>query len=545
MTVSDSSSLATDRSERLSFDLDAAGLLPPLASAFVHGAQRDLLAPLGFGESEIGEPPLLDRRSLAEALAVANTSYGHPAGEALAEKLADPQCRVVVTGQQPGLFGGPLYTLTKAAAATLWAERLEAAGVPALAVFWVSTEDHDFREIAQGHFLTPSGITSLDLGDDPSPLLPVGMRTLGESVTESLGSLAEAVQGERYVRWVERLSTWYRPEVRFGEAFSRLLVELLGARCPLLLDAMLPAVKAAQQPFLEQFVARREAIEEAFIARDRAIEARGFPLQVNPQRGASPLFVLHGQERRRVEWRGDDRFALRGQEPFEESVDWLLELIAENPAAVSAGVMGRSALQDAILGTTILLLGPGEISYIPQVAPVYEVLGIPPPAVMLRPQAMILPRHQLERLEALGLTLSELLCSSFDIDVFLAKGRGADVVAPVRERILSQLEELKRGALAIDGDLAKPWEKTRQQIEKALSAFAGRMTASVARRDQVARSRLEDLSQSVRPGGKLQERVVSSAHFPGKFGPALGEALFSQLGLDPVRLHIITPGETS
>ena len=545
MTASDSSSSATGRSELLSLDLDAAGLLPPLASAFVRGAEKDLLAPLRYGEGEIGEPPPLDRRSLAEALAVANTSYGHPAGEALAEKLADPRSRVVVTGQQPGLFGGPLYTLTKAVAATLWAERLEATGVPALAVFWVSTEDHDFREIAQSHFLTPAGVTSLDLGDDLSPLLPVGMRTLGESVSESLGSLAEAVQGERYARWVERLSTWYRPEARFGEAFSRLLVELLGERCPLLLDAMLPAVKVAQQPLLEQFVARRAAIEEAFVARDGQIEARGFSLQVNPQRGASPLFVLHGQERRRVEWRGDDRFALRGQEPFEESVDWLLELIAENPATVSAGVMGRSVLQDANLGTTVLLLGPGEISYIPQVAPVYEVLGIPAPTVVLRPQAMILPRYQLERLESLGLTLAELLSPSFDIDVFLAKGRGADVVAPIREQILRQIEELRKAALAIDGDLAKPWEKTRQQIEKALSAFSGRLTASVARRDQVARSRLEDLRQSACPGGKLQERVVSSAHFPGKFGPALSEALFSQLGLDPARLHIITPGETS
>ena len=545
MTASDSSSSATDRSERLSFDLDAAGLLPPLASAFVRGVERDLLAPLGYGEGEIGQPPTVDRRSLAEALAVANTSYGHPAGEALAAKLADPQARVVVTGQQPGLFGGPLYTLTKAVAATLWAERLEAAGMAALAVFWVSTEDHDFREIAQSHFLTPSGVTSLDLGDDPSPLLPVGMRTLGEPVTKSLGLLQEVAQSERYARWVEQLTTWYRPEVRFGEAFSRLLVELLGERCPLLLDAMLPAVKTAERPLLEQFVTRREAIEEAFVARDREIEARGFPLQVNPQRGASPLFVLHGQERRRVEWRGDERFALRGQQPFEESVDWLLELIAENPAVVSAGVMGRSALQDAILGTSVLLLGPGEISYIPQVAPIYEVLGIAPPAVILRPQAMILPRHQLERLEALDLTLSELLSSSFDIDAFLAKGHGDDVVAPVRERILNDLEELKGKALAIDGDLAKPWEKTRQQIEKVLTAFSGRVTAAVARRDQVARSRLEDLRQSVRPGGTLQERVVSTAHFPGKFGPALTEALFSQLGLDPDRLHIITPGENS
>jgi bacillithiol biosynthesis cysteine-adding enzyme BshC len=545
VTASVLSSSATDPSDRLIVDLDAAGLLPPLPSAFLRGEATELLAPLSFGGERLPEPASIDRRSLAEALADANRSYGHPASEELAGKLANPETRVVVTGQQPGLFGGPLFTLSKAVAAVLWAERLETQGLPALAVFWVSTEDHDFREVARSQFPTRQGIASFDLGEDSSPLLPVGMRTLGEPVTEVLERLKEAFPGERYAQWIDTLAAWYRPEARFGEAFCRLLVELLGERCPLLLDSMLPAVKTAQRPWLEQLVLRRSEVEEAFVERDREIEERGFPLQVSPQRGASPLFVLHGQQRRRIEWRGDDGFALRGQEPFEESVDWLLGLIDENPAVVSAGVMGRSALQDAILGTTVLLLGPGEISYIPQMAPVYDVLGIPAPAVALRPQAMVLGRHQVDRLEALDLKLSELLSSSFDIDEFLARGQASDLVTPVSEAISNQLEGLRTEALAIDGDLAKPWKKTSQQVEKALAAFSGRLTATVARQDKVMRSRLEDLLESSRPGGALQERVVSTAHFPGKFGSELASAMFAQLGLDPARLHVIIPGEGS
>ncbi|MDH3254300.1 MAG: bacillithiol biosynthesis cysteine-adding enzyme BshC [Acidobacteriota bacterium] len=547
MTASDSSLSGTAQTDRLQVDLLASGLLPPLPAAFLSGEALDLLAPLGFSPGDLESPGSagVDRRSLAAALATANASYGHPAGGRLATQLADPATRVVVTGQQPGLFGGPLYTLTKAVAATLWAERLQTSGVPAVAVFWVATEDHDYREVAQGRFPTASGVLSVDLGDDPSPLLPVGMRTFGQSVTKILEELKGAMPGERYTEWVEKLGTWYRPEARFGEAFCRLLVEILKDRCPLLLDSMLPAVKLAQQPWLERLASEREDVEQAFIARDRAIESRGFELQVSPQRGASPLFVLHGRERRRIEWLDADRFALRGREPFEESIDWLLELIAENPAAVSAGVMGRSALQDAILGTTVLLLGPGEVSYMPQVAPVYDVLGISPPSVAIRPQAMVLSRHQAERFETLDVTLADLLSSSFDIDGFLARGKGDDVVAPVREAIRDQLVRLKGAALGIDGDLAKPWEKTQQQVDKALAAFSGRLTATVARRDEIARSRLEDLLASSRPAGALQERIISTAHFPGKFGSAFSDALFSQLDLDPARLHLIIPGETS
>ena len=106
------------------------------------------------------------RRELAEALRQANDQYGHPEARELAARLADPSTRVVITGQQPGLFGGPLYTLSKAVAAQLWAERLEAAGEPAIALFWMATEDHDFRESSRATFFTTEGVKTFDLGED-------------------------------------------------------------------------------------------------------------------------------------------------------------------------------------------------------------------------------------------------------------------------------------------------------------------------------------------------------------------------------------------
>lgn len=528
--------------ERLSVDLAALGLVPPLPVAFLAGRALELVSPLRIA-TEIGPAGTTgpDRRALAAGLASANAAYGHPRAAELAAKLADPATRVVATGQQPGLFGGPLYTLSKAVAAVLAAERLEAAGVPAVAIFWVATEDHDFLEVSQAAFAGPDGLVRVGLGEDRAPLLPVGMRTLGPAVSEALAKLAEAMPGERFAGWLERLAIWYRPEARFGEAFSRLLVELLGERGPLLADAMLPAVKAAEQPVLARMVARRHELEEAFAARDEQIRAAGFDLQVAPQRGASPLFVVRGETRRRVEWRGAERFGLRGDDRFEESISWLEDTIAENPAAVSAGVMGRVAVQDAIFGTSLLVLGPGEASYIPQVAPAYDVLEIPAPAILVRPQALVLARHQVEKLAALDFELADLLSGDFDVDAFLAGGESIDLVAPTERAILAELDELKSRALAVDQNLEQPWAKTRQQVEKALGAFAGRLTAAAARRDEVARARLEDLLGACLPEGRPQERVLSTAHFPGKYGSALVEAFFDQLELDPARLQVITP----
>ena len=533
----------------LGIDLIDAGQVPPLPGAFVEGRDLDLLAPLGFATQADAVPaPVLpptakvpDRRELAAALASANAGYGHTAAETMAAKLADPATRVVVTGQQPGLFGGPLYTLSKAVAAALWVERLEASGNPAVAVFWVSTEDHDFREVARATFFGRQGPESFDLGEDAEPLTPVGMRSFGPALGELLDRLRQAGGGERWDGWVETLAGWYRPDARFGEAFSRLLAHLLGERCPLLMDAMLPAVKSAERPWLRRVVELREEIDRAFVERNEAITDRGYELQVRPQAGASPLFVIHGRARRRVEWRGADRFTLRGADGFDEEVGWLLRAIDDNPSVVSPGVMARSAMQDAILGTSVLVLGPGEVSYMPQVAPIYEQFGIVPPAVYARPQALVLAGREVDKLDSVGLDLGQLVAADLDLDRALAGGREQDLTAPTRDRVSAALAELRTGALALDPSLEGPWKKTSGQMEKALDAFTGRVAAAVSRRNEVTRARAEDLRAACRPQGALQERVIATAHFPGKHGDRLVEAFFEQLTLDSRRLHIIQP----
>ncbi len=111
----------------------------------------------------------------------------------------------------------------------------------------------------------------------------------------------------------------------------------------------------------------------------------------------------------------------------------------------------------------------------------------------------------------------------------------------MRERLGAELAELRRGALALDASLEGPWKKTSAQMERALAAFTGKVAAAVARRNEVARARAADLRTAVRPAGALQERVIATAHFPGKHGERLVEAFFEQLTLDSRRLHVIQP----
>ncbi|HWM92556.1 MAG TPA: bacillithiol biosynthesis cysteine-adding enzyme BshC [Thermoanaerobaculia bacterium] len=546
MTANASSSSATSRPE-LRVDLAATGLLPSLPSAFLANRDLDLLAPLRFlppgpsGEIPPSGPALPGaRRELAEALAVANRSYGNPRADDLARRLADPATRVIATGQQPGLLGGPLYAFSKMVAASRWAAALEAEGEPAVAVFWVATEDHDWAEVSSSTVLTPEGPRTFDLGPDPEPLMPVGMRTLGPAVDGVLRSLAEAVPGDRYAEWVRTLGQWYRPDARFGEAFCRLMACLLGDHCPLLLDAMSPALKSAQRPWLRKLVERRKEVEQALERRDAEIERRGYPLQVHPQRGASPLFLLSRGERRRIEWRGEDGYLLRGREDGGSAGD-LLRIADENPGVLSPGVLARPAIQDAVLGTFLHLLGPGELSYIGQAAAVHEVLEVESPWVALRPQALVVEPKQMDRLAEMGLPLATLLGEQRELDRALAELQGDGFVEPVRQRIEEALGELREPALAADPNLERPLDKTREQILRALETFADKVTQSAARRNETLNRRVHQLRESCLPLGKPQERVVASAHFQGKYGDRLVESFWQQMGLDPRVLQIVCP----
>jgi uncharacterized protein YllA (UPF0747 family) len=572
VTANASSSSVGGLPDVLRVDLAAAGLLPPLPRAFLAGSDLDLLAPLRLAPPpgspapppalRPGSPAARSRAELAAALAVSNRSYGHLGSDRACQRLADPATRVVITGQQPGLFGGPLLTFAKLVAAARWAAALEAAGEPAVALFWVATEDHDYAEVASATVLTAEGPRTFDLGPDTQPLMPVGMRTLSPAVAEVLRAIAAAVPGERYAEWLQTLARWYQPEARFGEAFCRAVARMLGARCPVLVDAMHPALKAAQRPWLARLVERRGQLEEALAGHAEAVKRRGYELRVTPQPGASPLFLLRGGARRRIEWRGADGFALRGHsgdgggtgaagpagpgsvaQPGDTgSVAELLRIVDENPAVVSPGVLARPAIADAVFGTTLQVLGPGELSYMPQAAAVYPVLEVEAPWVALRPQTLVLDAGKAQRLEEIGLTLAELLGDRSRLDRALAERSGGDFVAPARRRLEAALDELRAPALAADPNLDRPLSKTREQVLRAIDLFAEKALPALARRDELLSRRVEALRQACLPGGKLQERVICAAHFQGKYGDRLQEAFWEQLDLDdPGQLSVIVP----
>ena len=286
---------------------------------------------------------------------------------------------------------------------------------------------------------------------------------------------------------------------------------------------------------------RRHEHAAALAAAEQRVVAHGHALQVSPQPGASPLFLLRGGERRRIEWRGEEGFGRRGR-AGEEPVERLLETLAENPGVVGPGVLARPAIQDAILGTTLQVMGPGEVAYLAQAAPAYPILGVEAPWVALRPQALVLDARQREQLAELGVDLAGLLADPARAERALGERAGAGFVQGDRAELEALLARWKSAALALDPQLERPWEKTRDQLLGGLEQFSGRVAAAAARRDEVQSRRFLALRDHCLPGGVPQERAVVAAHFPGKYGEGFIAALLDQLDLDPRRLSLIDPG---
>lgn len=543
-------------------DLCACGLLGELPRRFLDGHDLDLLEPLRFAlpghEDSLTGPagPALDRPPVAAALRRRNERYGHGAAARLAKALADPDTLVVITGQQCGLGVGPLFTLTKAAACTLWAEELTRRGRPAVPLFWMASEDHDFAEVARAYF-PPAGSRALTLGEDPAPLRPVGDRPLGSAAEGLLDRVVDAAPSAEYRRRIEDCRQHLRPDRCFAESFARLMIRFLGDRCPLLVDSQLPALKSASVPVLSRLIERRDAVDHALQEAAAKLERRNIRPPVRSKSGEAPLFLIGaGGERRRVVWGEDGGYRLRGG--GSGKLEKLADTLNRQPEALSPGVLARPAVQDAVFGTALMILGPGELAYMTQARALYEVLEVPAPAVTLRPQVLLLgarERRWLEHLEAEGIDLATILSRPDELDRRLAARCELGFIAAARAKVDAAMEDLAAGHDAIDPSLASAWGKTGANLRRALDQFERRVVAAAARRDDVLKGRIERLREHCLPNGHLQEREFTSLHCLASYGSELVRRL-SSIDLDPRRLQPLamdgsplrasaTPGEES
>ena len=426
------------------------------------------------------------------------------------ERVAAGRGIVVTTGQQPGLFGGPIYTWSKALSALALADEIEAVtGIPAAPVFWAANDDADFAEASWTAVAIPGGAERLAISA-PAPLgRPMSEMPLGD-VGPALDMLVRACGPTLDGRPIEIARNAYRAGATVGGAYLSLLRELFEPLGIAVLDAAHPNTAEAERPGLLRALDRASVVADALHRRDEAIKAGGFTPQVTEVSGLSLVFERPGSggDKRRV--------------PVAEARAVAAEGDAARSAVLSPNVLLRPVIERAILPTVAYVAGPGEFAYFAQVSAVATALDLEQPMPVPRWSTTILEPHVVRILSRLGIDEAELA------DPHGVEGRLArESVPPALTHALSDLRrELVRqcGAVSnalVESDLPLPQrviDGAQRAIKHRLDRLERRIVAAAKRRETDTMTQIGTARGSLFPLGTRQERALNILPFMARHG---------------------------
>src|SRR5450755_3406753 len=327
-------------------------------------------------------------------VALRENNQGSPA----LEKLARPGTMAVVTGQQVGLFSGPVYTILKAITAAKLARQLSESGIPTVAVFWLATEDHDLAEVDHvwvfDREANPSKIT-LPSKPNGGPVGDVSFAEwpLGE-IRAALGSLPFADDV------IARLSAAYQPGATLGSAFRDFLKDILHELDLLYVDPLTPAIRDITEPFLSRAVSEVPELLSLLRERNAELAKAGYHAQVHIEDDSSLLFVIDGK-RSAVRWR-DGQFVTKDR-------TYTAAELAGLGRSLSPNALLRPEMQDYLLPTIAYVGGPAEIAYMAQAQVLYERLLGRMPVIYPRMSMTLLDERASKVLDKYGMRVTDLL----------------------------------------------------------------------------------------------------------------------------------------
>lgn len=429
-----------------------------------------------------------------------------------------------MTGQQCGLFLGPLFTLYKAASAVAAARALAAeSGRPVVPVFWVQNEDHDLPEIAVTHVPRAHGAPlALRLPASATDRVSVAHRSLPGEVTDALAELrAEIDNLPDAAAHLERLARHYRPGAGWAESFTGLLAELFAEEGLVLLDPRDPELAAAAAPIHRRALTDAAALADVLAARRRELADAGYEETVHVRPGA-PLSFFHPDgptgPRHRLQ-PVDGGFAEVGSGRRHTLADLLAALDAD-PRTFSTSALLRPIVQDAILPTVAYVAGPGEVAYFAQLAPLYAAFGVAMPLVVPRARLRILEGRTLDRCERLGITPDDAARAPHDLAQGTA-GDGLDDAALARALVApfdAVLDGMRARIVAVGPGLDTAIDKTRGTVANAVAKLARKIATAHLHADRARLDELQRVRWALAPHGVPQERYFGPCYFMARWG---------------------------
>lgn len=442
--------------------------------------------------------------------------------DALLERLHAPGALVVTTGQQPGLFTGPIYTIHKALAAAALARRLEASWQrPVVALFWLAGDDHDHLEASDASWLDAEGrLDRWQLSPRPegAPQRPMSQELLPDSIEEGIAHLAATLppgpHADTTLAWLRR---HYRAGTSIHAAYAGALAELLGPLGVACLDATHPAVKAAQRPALKQ------ALEQAaaFDATLAALPPAGTGISAGD--GATLVFVETASGRERLIVDGDGFVARRSGERLARAT--VMTLLDEAPERFSANVLLRPVVERLIVPTVAYVAGPGEHRYLTaQASALYAAFGSTPQVPVPRWGGTLVEPWVQRLLTRLDVSAEAVIGDDGTLAREILRRDLPPIVtariAALRETIRDTEAELSLAGHELDPVLDRAVAGRVRKLAGVVDDFERLFERHLRKRDDIAHAQWRRVMDALRPGGAPQERRLTAATFLARHGRA-------------------------
>ena len=481
----------------------------------------------------------IDRRFDAAARRRALEALDTPGevGQERLDRWVEGSGVVVTTGQQPGLMGGPLYSLYKGLTTVRLAERLEALlDRPVLPVFWVASEDHDWEESDHTYLIDRSNrLTRVQVPDPGHGNRAIHRVPLDGEVAGMVTQIEELVPNTEFSgSYIELIRDAYAPGVTLADGFRTVLSALLEPLGMLFTDAANSALKAASKAILLAELDGAQAHEEILREDAENLEEAGYSLQVPILEGGVNLF-LEGPAGRERLYRHPDGFELhRSGETV--TADGIRARVEEDPLALSPNVLLRPLVESTVFPVVSYVAGPGELAYHGQIKRLYEAHGLRMPVIFPRHAVTVVESKIRKVIDKFDLAPEDLRRPHHEIASEIAREEVPEDVRRALGQLKGSIEEGSRklldSARDIDSTLQGPVTHARNAALAAFQDVERKIVQSVKRENEIALAQLEKAHMHLFPEGKPQERVLNPLYYLVRYGNPFIEALVHGFEVD-------------
>ena len=498
---------------------------------------------------KLSSKKLPDRSALAGTLMRQNKRFANSEKSFQhIELLKQPNTVAVVTGQQMGIAGGPLYTIYKAMGTVKLCESFQRQfpDFHFVPVFWMELEDHDFEEIRSFQLFNIENEirTIVYNGTDAENKLksPINSIQLNEDIQRVIQEIRSTLNPTDFsAELFTKLEAAYQSGKSISEAFGLWMAALLGKYGLILMDPSDAAFKNMAAPVFKKELENADALHALLMKQSSALKDAGYDAQVENE--PTNLFLRdEGSAKHPINKNRFNKFKIRSEDALSHRGDFMKLLEAE-PNRFIPNVILRPIVQDYLLPTFAYVGGPSEIAYFAQFKTIYEFFDIPEPAIIPRPFMTILEKKIKKVTDKYGISVEEIFKKKSRIVDDAAAGDANSSALVQLDALLAQVQNqfstLEKNLVSVDASLKGACETALDKIEKAIKILKEKTGDAEKRKNELTHSQLTKAVRHILPQDQFQEREINALYYLNKYGFSFLDTLYEKMDVSAVDHQIM------